>query len=295
HRGGKIGPFGGAGVGKIVLIMELMNNVAKAHGKIGPFGGAGVGKTVLNMELIKYVAKAHGGFSVFSCVGERVHEGMDGCEQFMDVSDMIRNEDLMMHKTNNTGSGAPPPFYQQRNGRNFQQFVVDVVPGYRPRRLSACERNLLKRKAKINSKDPTKGWSKDGEPDCSNTKELISLEAMSSGVPPSNSKKMEPDLSIILLNNSSLISLILHGSVMALREILTLQEIKATRSSYGNYFRVTTFGESHGGGVGCSIDGCPLRIPILKVDLQVDLDRRYYPAHHSSFLPHHPFSHGRVM
>ncbi|GKF46454.1 chorismate synthase, partial [Tanacetum coccineum] len=64
--------------------------------------------------------------------------------------------------------------------------------------------------------------------------------------------------------------------------------------SYGNYFRVTTFGESHGGGVGCSIDGCPLRIPLSEADLQVDLDRKYYLAHHSSFLPHHPFSHGRA-
>nr|GEV11323.1 zinc finger, CCHC-type [Tanacetum cinerariifolium] len=43
-------------------------------GKIGPFGGAGVRKTVLIMELINNVAKAHGGFSVFSCVGERAHE-----------------------------------------------------------------------------------------------------------------------------------------------------------------------------------------------------------------------------
>ncbi|GKC84646.1 chorismate synthase 1, chloroplastic, partial [Tanacetum coccineum] len=50
--------------------------------------------------------------------------------------------------------------------------------------------------------------------------------------------------------------------------------IKAAGSSYGNYFRVTTFGESHGGGVGCIIDGCPPRIPLSEADLQVDLDRR---------------------
>nr|GEV75440.1 TATA-binding protein-associated factor BTAF1 isoform X1 [Tanacetum cinerariifolium] len=128
-----------------------------------------------------------GGFSVFSCVGEHAHEGMDGCEQFMDVSEIIRDEDLMMHKTSNTGSGAPPPFYLQRTGRNFQLFVVDVVLGYKPRGPSARQRNLLKRKAKINLKDPTKGWSKDGEPDCANTKDLISPEGMSSDVPPSNS------------------------------------------------------------------------------------------------------------
>ncbi|KAI3705546.1 hypothetical protein L1987_75785 [Smallanthus sonchifolius] len=51
-------------------------------------------------------------------------------------------------------------------------------------------------------------------------------------------------------------------------------EIKAAGSTYGNYFRVTTFGESHGGGVGCVIDGCPPRIPLTEADLQVDLDRR---------------------
>ena len=46
-------------------------------GKIGLFGGAGVGKTVLIMELINNVAKKHGGFSVFAGVGERTREGND--------------------------------------------------------------------------------------------------------------------------------------------------------------------------------------------------------------------------
>jgi F-type H+-transporting ATPase subunit beta len=41
HRGGKISLFGGAGVGKIVLIMELINNIAKAHGGVSVFGGVG--------------------------------------------------------------------------------------------------------------------------------------------------------------------------------------------------------------------------------------------------------------
>ena len=48
-----------------------------AGGKIGLFGGAGVGKTVLIMELINNVAKAHGGYSVFAGVGERTREGND--------------------------------------------------------------------------------------------------------------------------------------------------------------------------------------------------------------------------
>ncbi|XP_031483266.1 chorismate synthase 2, chloroplastic [Nymphaea colorata] len=47
-----------------------------------------------------------------------------------------------------------------------------------------------------------------------------------------------------------------------------------TGSSFGALFRVTTFGESHGGGVGCVIDGCPPRIPLSEADMQVELDRR---------------------
>ncbi|KAI3957433.1 hypothetical protein MKW98_003154 [Papaver atlanticum] len=50
--------------------------------------------------------------------------------------------------------------------------------------------------------------------------------------------------------------------------------VKATGSTYGNFFRVTTYGESHGGGVGCVIDGCPPRVPISEADMQIDLDRR---------------------
>lgn len=51
-------------------------------------------------------------------------------------------------------------------------------------------------------------------------------------------------------------------------------EIRAAGSTYGNHFRVTTYGESHGGGVGCVIDGCPPRIPLSEADMQEDLDRR---------------------
>ncbi|KAG4181114.1 hypothetical protein ERO13_A10G206400v2 [Gossypium hirsutum] len=51
-------------------------------------------------------------------------------------------------------------------------------------------------------------------------------------------------------------------------------QIQAAGSTFGNYFRVTTFGESNGGGVGCIVDGCPPRIPLSEADLQGDLDRR---------------------
>lgn len=59
-----------------IKVIDLLAPYAKG-GKIGLFGGAGVGKTVLIMELINNVAKAHGGFSVFAGVGERTREGND--------------------------------------------------------------------------------------------------------------------------------------------------------------------------------------------------------------------------
>jgi ATP synthase F1 beta subunit len=59
-----------------IKVVDLLAPYAKG-GKIGLFGGAGVGKTVLIMELINNVAKAHGGFSVFAGVGERTREGND--------------------------------------------------------------------------------------------------------------------------------------------------------------------------------------------------------------------------
>ena len=59
-----------------IKVVDLLEPYLKG-GKIGLFGGAGVGKTVLIMELIRNVAKKHGGFSVFSGVGERTREGND--------------------------------------------------------------------------------------------------------------------------------------------------------------------------------------------------------------------------
>ena len=59
-----------------IKVIDLLATYAKG-GKIGLFGGAGVGKTVTIMELINNIAKAHGGFSVFAGVGERTREGND--------------------------------------------------------------------------------------------------------------------------------------------------------------------------------------------------------------------------
>ncbi len=59
-----------------IKVVDLLAPYAKG-GKVGLFGGAGVGKTVIIMELINTIAKAHGGYSVFAGVGERTREGND--------------------------------------------------------------------------------------------------------------------------------------------------------------------------------------------------------------------------
>ena len=59
-----------------IKVVDLLAPYARG-GKIGLFGGAGVGKTVLIQELINNIAKAHGGYSVFTGVGERTREGND--------------------------------------------------------------------------------------------------------------------------------------------------------------------------------------------------------------------------
>ena len=59
-----------------IKVVDLLAPYSRG-GKIGLFGGAGVGKTVIIMELINNIAKAHGGFSVFAGVGERTREGND--------------------------------------------------------------------------------------------------------------------------------------------------------------------------------------------------------------------------
>jgi len=66
-----------------IKVVDLLAPYAKG-GKVGLFGGAGVGKTVLIQELINNVAKAHGGFSVFAGVGERTREGNDLYHEFIE-------------------------------------------------------------------------------------------------------------------------------------------------------------------------------------------------------------------
>lgn len=66
-----------------IKVIDLLAPYSKG-GKVGLFGGAGVGKTVIIMELINNISKAHGGFSVFAGVGERTREGNDLYHEMMD-------------------------------------------------------------------------------------------------------------------------------------------------------------------------------------------------------------------
>ncbi|NQV81095.1 MAG: F0F1 ATP synthase subunit beta, partial [Alphaproteobacteria bacterium] len=66
-----------------IKVIDLLAPYAKG-GKVGLFGGAGVGKTVLIQELINNVAKGHGGYSVFAGVGERTREGNDLYHEMID-------------------------------------------------------------------------------------------------------------------------------------------------------------------------------------------------------------------
>ncbi|KAM7511450.1 hypothetical protein LguiB_010325 [Lonicera macranthoides] len=171
--------------------------------------------------------------------------GLDVCEQFMDVNDMIRDEDLMVHKLTPPGNGIAQ-FYTSRPGHNVQQLVANMVPNFKSRRPSARELNLLKRKSKINSKDQTKGCSKDGEPEVSYSQDIASPKGFCPDM--SNSNKLYTDAVVdeesieddgdevwpfhsfveqLILDMFDSVWEIRHGSVMALREILTHQGARA--------------------------------------------------------------------
>jgi F-type H+-transporting ATPase subunit beta len=75
-----------------IKVVDLLAPYAKG-GKVGLFGGAGVGKTVLIQELINNIAKAHGGVSVFAGVGERTREGNDLYHEMIDAGVIKINED----------------------------------------------------------------------------------------------------------------------------------------------------------------------------------------------------------
>ncbi len=84
-----------------IKVIDLIEPYAKG-GKIGLFGGAGVGKTVLIQELINNIAKGHGGLSVFAGVGERTREGNDLLREMLEAG-IIKYGDAFMHSMEEGG------------------------------------------------------------------------------------------------------------------------------------------------------------------------------------------------
>ena len=85
-----------------IKVIDLIQPFLRG-GKIGLFGGAGVGKTVLIQELIHNIAKAHSGYSVFAGVGERTREGFDLLEEFVESGVIVYGEEFMKDKEENGG------------------------------------------------------------------------------------------------------------------------------------------------------------------------------------------------
>ena len=85
-----------------IKVVDLLCPYVKG-GKIGLFGGAGVGKTVLIMELINNIARGHGGYSVFAGVGERTREGND---LYWEMIESNVNVDPAQNKGSTEGSKA---------------------------------------------------------------------------------------------------------------------------------------------------------------------------------------------
>src|SRR5213075_1125866 len=98
-----------------IKVVDLLAPYAKG-GKIGLFGGAGVGKTVLIMELINNVAKAHGGYSVFAGVGERTREGNDLYHEFAESGVIVPGDPSKSKASLIYGQMTEPPGARLRVG-----------------------------------------------------------------------------------------------------------------------------------------------------------------------------------
>jgi F-type H+-transporting ATPase subunit beta len=110
-----------------IKVVDLLAPYARG-GKIGLFGGAGVGKTVLIMELINNVAKAHGGFSVFAGVGERTREGNDLYHEMIQ-SGVIRTDGAPSKAALVYGQMNEPPGARARvglTGLTLAEYFRDV-------------------------------------------------------------------------------------------------------------------------------------------------------------------------
>jgi len=102
-----------------IKVIDLICPIVKG-GKVGLFGGAGVGKTVLIQELINNIAKFHSGYSVFAGVGERTREGNDLYEE-MKEADVLKNTSLVFGQMNE------PPGARLRVGLS----ALTIAEGFR--------------------------------------------------------------------------------------------------------------------------------------------------------------------
>ncbi len=116
-----------------IKVVDLICPYAKG-GKIGLFGGAGVGKTVLIMELINNVAKQHGGLSVFTGVGERTREGNDLYHEMIDSG--VINKTALVYGQMNEPPGARmrvalsgltmAEYFRDREGQDVLLFIDNI-------------------------------------------------------------------------------------------------------------------------------------------------------------------------
>lgn len=123
-----------------IKVVDLLAPYAKG-GKVGLFGGAGVGKTVLIMELINNIAKAHGGYSVFAGVGERTREGNDLYHEMIDsgvinLNDPSKSKAALVYGQMNEPPGARArvaltgltlaEYFRDQEGQDVLFFVDNV-------------------------------------------------------------------------------------------------------------------------------------------------------------------------
>lgn len=104
-----------------IKVIDLLTPYAKG-GKIGLFGGAGVGKTVLILELISNIANKHGGRSIFTGVGERSREGFEMIEE-MAVSGTLKNTSLVFGQMNESPGARMRAAY---TGLTMAEYFRDV-------------------------------------------------------------------------------------------------------------------------------------------------------------------------
>nr|VDD09940.1 unnamed protein product [Brassica oleracea] len=164
--------------------------------------------------------------------------GLDMCEQFMDVNEMIGDEDLIEQKPNVHANGIGNRLYAIYSPHHIQQYVSRMVPRVNPRRPSARELNLLKRKAKISSKDQAKGNGEGADVEMSSCHAPTSTRTLSDSLDSNKANIgneddiIEPDadgrwpfhnfVEQLIIDMFDPAWEIRHGSVMALREILML-------------------------------------------------------------------------